>query len=153
MTIVRVNYKDWIFEVNKQLTEDTYAKIMCSGSEGCDCDDCKNYLAFRDSVFPAEVHNLFNDLGIDYRKEVEILSYETLPNGLHCVGGWFHFKGRIVSGKDCRVPLLGGGNTLNLTKISDNFEIGFAEYSGLTYFENKDDLVQIEFITYIPSFQ
>ncbi len=114
------------------------------------CHDCKNYVAFRDKVFPDEMIELFNDLGVDYRKEVEIISYENLPNGLHHIGGWFHFKGQVLMGKDYRVPLPGGGYTFDLTKISDNFSIGFAEGNDLTYFEDKTGLVQIEFDTNIP---
>jgi hypothetical protein len=86
-------------------------------------------------------------LEIDYRKEVEITSYETTPNRLHPIGGWFHFKGRVLTGKDYRVPLASGGYTFNLTPTTENFSIGFAEGSDLTFFENKVGLVRVEFET------
>jgi len=94
--------------------------------------------------------DLFDDLGIDYRKEVEITHYETLGDGLHHIGGWFHFKGKVLTGKDYRVPLEFGGYTFDLTPITDNFSIGFAEGSDLTFFEDKTGLVQVEFDTIIP---
>ncbi len=73
-----------------------------------------------------------------------------LPNGLHHIGGWFHFKGRVVTDKDYRVPLEGGGHTFDLTPITDNFAIGFTKGNDLTFFEDKTWLVQVEFDTKIP---
>lgn len=145
-----LNFRDWQFEVDRELTRQTYANVTGSGADTCVCNDCKNYVAFRDKVFPEEVQKLFSDLGIDYRKEVEITSFETLPNGLLHIGGWFHFKGRVESGKDYRAPFPGGGHTFDLTYITDNFSIGFAEGDDLTYFEDKNGLVQVEFMTNIP---
>ena len=150
MTNTLVRFRDWIFEVDKALTEKTYGNISSGGADNCGCNDCKNYVTYRDSVFPAEIVELFNDLGMDYRKEVEVTHYETIPNGLHHIGGWFHFKGRVLKGKDYRVLLPLGGHTFDLTKITDIFSIGFAEGSDLTFFEDKTGLVQIEFDTSIP---
>ena len=151
MTVTTVKFRDWKFEVDRELTETTYTNVLGSGADTCVCNNCKNYVAFRDNVFPDEVLKLFNDLGIDYRKEVEITSWEKLPNGHYHIGGWFHFKGKLLTGKDYRVSIAGGnGFTFDLTKISDNFSIGFGEGNNMTYFEQKVGLVQIEFDTNIP---
>ena len=45
--------------------------------------------------FPKEVIELFGELGIDYRKEIEITTWEILPNKPYHIGGWFHFKGNF----------------------------------------------------------
>jgi len=150
MTSTIVKFREWTFEVNKALTEQTYKRVACSGAETCRCNDCKNYVAFRDKVFPKEIIDLFDDLGIDYKKEVEITAYETLPNGFHHIGGWFHFKGRVMGGKDYHASLPSGRHTFDLTAITDNFSIGFGKGSDLTFFEDKPDLVQVEFETNIP---
>ena len=150
MAIIIVKYKGWTFEVNKVLTEKTYQSISNSGADTCECNNCKNYVSYRDKVFPKEVIDLFHNLGIDHRKEVEITSYETLPNRLHQIGGWFHFKGRVLVGKDYRVPLPLCGHTFDLTPVTDNFSIGFAEGNDLTFFEDRTGLVQVEFDTSIP---
>ena len=150
MATTIVKYKDWTFEVDQTLTEQTYKTISGSGADTCGCNECKNYVAFRDKVFPKEIIDLFINLGVDYRKEVEILSYEILPNGLHHIGGWFHFKGQVSTGKDYRVPLPAGGHTFDLTPITDNFLIGFAKGNDLTFFDDKTGLVQVEFDTNIP---
>lgn len=150
MTFKTIKYRDWIFEVDKQTTEENYKKIIGGGAEGCDCGNCKNYIANREIVFPEDVRKLFIELGVDYQKEVEICTYNKLTNGLYFIGGWFHFKGKIKNGKDYRLILPNGGYSMDLTKINQDFKIGFAEESTETYFENKDDLVQIEFTTNIP---
>lgn len=145
-----VKYRDWEFEVDRELTQQTYSTVLMSGAESCICQDCENYVAFRDRIFPDEVIELFENLGIDYRKEVEVFSLESLPNGLHYIAGWFHFKGQILKGKNCCVPLPSGGNTLDLTTITDVFSIGFTEGDALTFFSDKNGLIQVEFQTYIP---
>jgi hypothetical protein len=150
MATTILNFRDWTFEVDKELTEQTYMTVPGSGADTCGCNDCKNYVAYREKVFPKEVIKLFNELGIDFRKEVEITTWEVLLNRLHHIGGWFHFKGRIVTGKDYRVHLVQGGHTFDLTPITDNFSIGFGEGNDLTFFEEKTGLVQVEFDTNIP---
>lgn len=150
MPVKNVKYREWEFEVDTQLTKSTYDKVIGSGADGCECNDCKNYISYRENVFPTEVQNLFLELGIDYRKEVEISSFETLPNGLHHIGGWFHFKGRVLNGKDYRISLPSGGYTIDMTPITDIFSIGFAEDGNLTFFSDKNGLVQVEFMTFIP---
>ena len=145
-----VKYLDWIFEVDKTLTEKTYKNIPQSGADICICNDCKNYVAYRDKVFPDEIMQLLKELGLDFRKEVEVTSYETLPNGLHHIGGWFHFKGELLAGQDCSTPLPSGGYNLNLTNIDGDFSIGFFRSSSLTFFEKTEGLIQVEFETSIP---
>ena len=150
MKPVILKFRAWTLEVDKEQTQRTYEKVSGSGADTCICNDCKNYVAYRDKVFPEEIRILFTDLGIDYRKEVEITSWEKLPNNRYHIGGWFHFKGHVLNGKDYLVPLPKGGFTFDLTKISDNFSIGFSKANDLTFFEDKNDLVQIEFDTNIP---
>ena len=149
MTVTTVRYRDWEFEVDRELTRLTYESVSVSGADSCGCNYCKNYVACRDKVFSDEIKTLFADLGIDYKKEVEITTFETLPDGLH-IGGWFHFKGRVITGKNYRVPLPSGGHIVDLTEITEKFSIGFAEGNDLTHFADKSGLVQVEFMTYIP---
>ena len=150
MTMAKVKYRDWEFEVDRDLTRETYKSVLVSGAEDCFCNDCKNYISYREKIFPDEIRQLFDELGIDYKKEVEITLFETLPNGLHHIAGLFHFKGRILTGKECRVPVQSGGYRLDLTAIANNFSIGFCKDSDLTYFSDKAGLVQVEFMTFIP---
>ena len=148
MTII--TYKGWEFAVDRQLTEETYQGVLNGGADACGCDNCKNYVASRESIFPNEVKALFQSLGMDYRKEVEIASYDVSPEGFDDIAGWFHFKGQLLTGQDCHVPTPGGGYTFRLEAIEGNFSIGFSPGNDLTFFEVKAGLVQVEFETTIP---
>ena len=150
MAITTLSYQKWKLAVDKELTQNTYATVAGSSADACVCNDCKNYIAYREQVFPAEIRTLFTELGIDYRKEVETFRYEILPNGLHHIAGWFHFKGQVLAGPNYQEPLPSGGHTIHLTHITDTFAIGFAEGSSLAYFEDKAGLVQVEFEAHIP---
>ena len=150
MAINIVKYKEWTFEVDRELTEQTYRGISGSGADTCGCIYCLNYVTYRDNVFPKEILDLFFRLGIDYRKEAEITTYNKLPVNLYKTGGWFHFKGHVLEGNDYRVPSPSGGNNLDFTPIFENFAIGFSAASDLTFFEDITGLVQVEFITDIP---
>ena len=150
MALGILEYKNWTFEVDKELTKQTYENVESGGSDTCTCSNCQNYVAFRENVFPNEIRNLFEDIGIDYKKEVEVTELEKLPNGLHHISGWFHFKGKLVTGEDCKVASPQGGFIINLTKILENFSIGFSKGNDLTFFNDKDHLVQVEFDTNIP---
>ena len=150
MSITKLKYKDWEFEVERELTIQTYEGVASGGSDTCICNDCKNYIATRDKVFPNDNLDLFEKLGKNYKKEVEISHWNKIENGLCHIGGWFHFKGKVLSGKNYKIQLPQGGFTFDLTKISENFSIGFSEGNDLTFFGDKTGLVQIEFDTFIP---
>ncbi|WP_238579310.1 hypothetical protein [Flavobacterium psychrophilum] len=47
--------------------------------------------------------------------------------------------------KNCKVDLQNNISTYNLTPITENFSIGFLNESSLTFFEEKENLVQVEF--------
>lgn len=76
-------YRDWVFEVAKEITQATYEQVEYSGADSCICNDCKNFVASRDKAYPTEVKNLFENLGIDISKESEVCHYTRLDNGLH----------------------------------------------------------------------
>jgi hypothetical protein len=145
----KIYYKDWEFEVDKELTENTYLKNGKSGGEECGCTDCKNFIKQREKIFPLDIVQLFSVLGIDYRKETEISHIARLESGYHLYSGWFHFKGKF-EGMDCTEILPSGGYKLNLQPLTENFGIGFRNDNSLTFFEDGSGLVQIEFECKIP---
>ena len=151
----KVKFRTWEFEVNSELTRATYAKVSGGFSEGWDCNYCLNYYAQKDKIFPEEIKSLFENVGIDYHKESECISsfsisefsdVEEYLNKLHGYGGWFHFAGNIVSGKN----LDSNQNIYDITPITDKFSIGFREKNDLSFFESGISLVQVEFAVEIP---
>ena len=156
MSMHRVQFRDWEFEVDSELTKRIYAKVIGGFSEGCDCKYCLNYLPQNDRIFPEEINFFFENLGIDYHKESECLSYfddsefsntNAYLYELHDYGGWFHFAGNIRSGREC---LDRNSNTYKLTPITENFSIGFRRGKDLNFFEDNIPLVQVEFEAKIP---
>ncbi len=144
-----IKFKNWELTADKKLTKSTYEKVEKGSADSCICNECKNYSNYRKNVFPEEIKNLFLEIGIDYRKESEVTRYCKQKDGLHFYGGWFHFKGDFI-GKNCEIPLGESGFTFDLTKIAENFSIGFRFSNALSFFEDKNNLVQIEFETQIP---
>nr|WP_297787964.1 hypothetical protein [uncultured Allomuricauda sp.] len=100
-----VKYKDWVFEVEFSRTKEIYSLLETGSPESCGCNECLNFSQNRDKIYPKEIKELFCELGIDYKKESEIYHQVRLENGLHYYGGWFHFKGKIKNGKDCKIEL------------------------------------------------
>ena|SRR5258705_13255309 len=133
-----LKYRGWEFEVDKEFTKETYAQVTASGTKTCTCNNCKNFAAYRDNIYPEEVKKLFLDLGIDINKEAEISHYGKVNNEKHMFSGWFHFKGRIIQGENL------------FMEINPNFTIGFSKNYHCAFFDDKNDLVQIEFTTHIP---
>ncbi len=145
-----LNFRDWQFEFDRELTQKTYQETAQGGADMCICANCKNFSAYREHVFPAEILDLFDKIGIDYKKEAEIWEID-LSDGLHQVFGWFHFKGRMLSGKNVLIKLPNGkGGTYDFTELSDKFAIGFSEASDLSFFEDEANLVQVDFRAKIP---
>jgi hypothetical protein len=61
--------------------------------------ECQNFVAARDAglVYPDEVVQLFNKLGIDVTRECEVHCYGQVLPGRHEYGGFFNVIGRLVA--------------------------------------------------------
>lgn len=150
MRNAKITYRNWKIEVDRESTIKAYSQLNLSSSESCGCSHCTNYLENKENVFPIEIENLLNKLGIDKSKEIEISHMTKLENGLHYYCGWFHFKGKF-EGKDCSIPLpSGNGSTLEFEEITDTFGIGFTKAISNLAFENFEEIVQVEFDCKIP---
>ena len=91
----KVNFGRWRLISDREATQRAYNSIQIGGPEACGCSPCRNFAAVRGQVYPVEVLSLFEDLGIDLRREAEIYHMGRLESGLHLYGGWFHCIGRI----------------------------------------------------------
>lgn len=144
-----MKFREWELIVDKKLTKLTYDNVAIGSPESCGCNDCKNFVTNRETTYPEEIKKLLTDLGVDYKKESEICHYCRQEDGLHYYGGWFHFKGQFI-GKDCSVSTDSNRFTFNLTPINDRFSIGFCYSAALTFFDDRENLVQIEFEAKTP---
>ena len=94
--MTQITYRDWILDCDVAATRAGYETISAGGAETCGCAGCRNFLAQRDSAYPAEVLNLFNELGVNYKRDAETYHTARLEPGLHLYGSWFHLVGAIV---------------------------------------------------------
>jgi len=147
--IRKVKFLGWELNVDYDLTNSTYSNPNTIGSlKSCNCDDCKNFINNINTLYPDEIKNLLITLGIDYHKPCE--TWRIYKDGnLHKYSGWFHFKGDFT-GEDCLIIIDKEISELRLKSITENFSIGFCYKNSLTLFQNRNDLVQIEFEVKIP---
>ncbi|MGB4776049.1 MAG: hypothetical protein WBP45_12800 [Daejeonella sp.] len=146
--MITVKFRNLELLADKQLTKLTYDKELAGGAESCGCNYCKNFANYRDKAYPEEIKQLFIELGIDYKKESEICHYYKQDNGQHFYGGWFHFKGQVTGKEDDNTAE--SESVLDLMPITKDFSIGFRAGNALTFFEDKENLVQVEFNVTIP---
>ncbi len=142
-----VHFHDWELIVDVQTTVNAYAEVEYGGSSSCSCEDCKEYIRRIDSIFPDNVKQLFESLGIDYHKDAEVTHIISDNNDNYC-SGWFHFIGEF-KGESCAVAVTDTGYSLQLTEVADNFKIGFHVGNSLALFKTTYPLVQVEFSTVI----
>lgn len=149
MLLSMTTFRDWTLTVDLEATRSACTSVENGSAEDCKCNDCENYIACRVMAFPDEIKALLEQLGVDYRKEIDIWRMCMDEDGKHRYSGFFHFKGSF-DGKDCFVPTTGGGGTMSMTAIDESFSIGFTVAEDFTYFKDKQNLVQVEFETRIP---
>jgi hypothetical protein len=147
-----VAFRDWRFLCDSAATEKMNNLMEQGGAEQCGCAPCKNFIQYRDNVYPQELLNVFQESGISTDREVEIYHVLNTGNGVHKYGGWFHFVGRMLVGEDCKSPIAdGSGYELKLKKLSEDFEIGFTTECLMWPDSMKDkEGIQLEFMTNIP---
>lgn len=92
-----INIFPWKVYYDNIATRKAYEKITKGFAENCSCDHCLNFnfLNFRKEVFPEKVEKIFQQLGIDYKKEAEVFYLNKISQGLHNYSGWFHFIGNV----------------------------------------------------------
>ena len=138
----------WRLEYDAEATSHCYAQLPIGS--GCDCLDCRNFLAGSERFFPQEFRRYADDLGIDLAKPAELSHYGRDPStALHIAGGWFHLVGCIVSGTDV-VQWFASTGTYHFEPLSPPFEFGFhsnAELIGLPF--RPHGVIQLEFMTQV----
>jgi len=139
----------WKIEYAPEITSRGYSSLPVGS--GCDCSDCRNFMAAIDHAFPSEFRNLAESLGIDIRKPAELVHHCREVTGLHYTGGWFHLVGRLCSGADAWTPRGKNGWVPAFEKLNDDIELGFTNHVALAakVFEGQH-LIQLEFAVRVP---
>jgi hypothetical protein len=78
---------DWEIEVDTAETAEVQRSRPSGSPEKCGCLHCKNFVAVRDSAYPAEFLELLERLGIPVDRESEIYHCGEIEPRLHFYGG------------------------------------------------------------------
>ena len=88
-------FGQWRYECDRDATAAAHAQATAGGASTCSCSGCRNFVAVREGVFPAEFRTLLDALGIDPAKDGEVYHVARTGPGLHLYGGWYHFVGAL----------------------------------------------------------
>jgi hypothetical protein len=149
--VKEIRFARWELEADPEATREAYANVPKSGPEECSCEPCKNFIAARERVYPAEVLAFFEKLGIPFDREAEVYHMARMESGKHFYGGWFHFVGSILSGADAAKRVAENVWRPDLEKVTEDFSLGFSSRAELLRksFEGKP-IVQVEFTASVP---
>src|SRR5262245_24899581 len=89
----------WRIQYDRAATLSAYAHVPTGGAESCGCDPCCNWAETRARLFPPELQQLLDRLGIPFDREAEVYHNARLESGLHSYEGWYHFVGQVLSGE------------------------------------------------------
>jgi hypothetical protein len=140
-----VKYRDWVLEADRLKNETLYNDVEIPGTQSCGCEDCQYFESIADELFPIEVKQLFEQLGINIKKNFDVSSFGGGQMG-NAFNGQFHFKGTLLEGADCYELTQHGGYQVNLLPVGDNFKIGFTKTTSPSFFTDEADIIKIEFM-------
>jgi site-specific DNA-methyltransferase (adenine-specific) len=124
MPTTLVRFGRWTVRAEPAKTRAAYTGLVAA-SERCGCNICKNYQGARERIFDLEARAVLDQLGIDYRREIEVLHTHRIARGRHAYEGWFHLFGAIEAGRDARVHRGGDAYALELEPCGESLSFGF----------------------------
>jgi len=146
-----VQFARWTVSCDPELTRTAYTAVTVGGPEGCRCDPCRNFAARRKDTYPPQALELFERLGIEPTREAEIYHLARLESGRHLYGGWFHFVGAILDGRDAARQVSEKTWQPDLEPVSDGFDLGFTSKTALVPKPFAGlPVVQVEFLAQVP---
>ena len=140
-----INFGPWTVRAYVETTRRCYTKTKESGSDRCECDNCKNFAKVRDQAYPPKALAAFDSLGIDFRKESEVHYYGRTPAGLHTYRGWFYLVGSIEHGPESWHHPPNGKPERRFHRIGPRFEVGLGRKSGYGFSEWETVLIAAGF--------
>lgn len=88
-------YGRWRVQYDPEATRRAYAEIEQGGVDNCECLYCRNFASAREQLFSPSMLELFDMLGIDYRKDAEVWEASKKGARVRFYSGWFHFIGHV----------------------------------------------------------
>ena len=116
----------WSVWADPDLTREAYALMDCGGAESCGCEACYNFLNSRHLVYPTEVLDFLDWLGIDPLLEAEVHRDVCLGEDRHRYTVAFFLVGRIASGPLTTISASVQGLAASLVDVDDEVRVGFS---------------------------
>jgi len=123
----RLEFGAWSLVNDPAVTEEVYARLDGGSCERCGCDACVNYACARHLIYPTDLIDLFEWLGIDPQMESEVLYERCLGPDRHAYSGWFHLVGSIEAGPRANLGLGGSVASRFLAPAGCGVSIAFSE--------------------------
>jgi len=122
--LVSLRWRKWKLAYDADATRRMYELRVGKGKSTCSCPWCRNFYSNEQPgpILPAEAKGLFDTLGIELGREVELLC-PPVDSRLKWYTGFLGFVGRIAGGPDAS----GWQKRSAPHAITDRFEIGFAQ--------------------------
>jgi hypothetical protein len=144
-----VRFGRWTLRAEPDKTLAAYVGLVAA-SERCGCNICKNFQAAREQIFGEEARALFEQLGVDRTREIEVAHTHRIARGRHAYEGWFHLFGVIDSGRDAYVPR-GDLFAVELEPCGETLSVGFTSHlRGVSAAWVNAPIVQLEFAAIVP---
>jgi len=123
-TMTESKFSSWTFFVDNEATKVIYDSVMSGGAEKCACLSCRNYVQQRGTLYSPVLSQFFKDVGIDYRKDYEVIDYGPEQEDVLLYCTWFDFVGSIQSGPDLGIEF---------KQIDERFWVNFTENGSPTH--------------------
>jgi hypothetical protein len=93
-----IHYRNWILQADAAATIAAYQDVR-SPTSYCTCHWCRNFMAWREGGYPADVLEVLSRCGLDPFRESDVYQQDLRPDEGTVLYRWFFFfRGRILSG-------------------------------------------------------
>jgi len=123
----QLTFKGWTVEFDRPATQSLYAKNPIGAAEQCGCLECRNFIAVRNQglVYPVEIVQLFDTLGIDIARECDLYTTGRTSPGRREYGGWFDAVGTIIADVNESTEITADFQLIPVTRASGLFRLEF----------------------------
>lgn len=145
----------WELEIDPKMTRTVYEGCL-GAAELCGCEYCRNYAAAREYVLDRQARSLLGRLGIDPHCEAEVVYGAPTRPGYHMYEVWFHFVGKILSGRDAWKQVGDNGYVFDLEELRSSPHLAYGFTNRLALVPSsiggfpKTPVVQLEFEFEVP---
>jgi hypothetical protein len=157
--ITTIKYRRWTIDYDRDKNLELYRSLDKSGSENCSCSTCRNFLRVKSSIYPGEIIDFYQTMGIEPLKEIYLCHSARKEPGLHYYSGSHISYGKLVSGNPDFIniirKLFNVSQKLVYEQVTESFGILLEDSSSLLPLPEKlskdrYNLFVIEFVAIIP---